>query len=215
MAWPRTTRWAAERIARARRLSAFWVSTHLELAWSLLGYHWPFPALVPRPVARRQAVRVLGHWAAKSPAPILAENMPRSHCGGHAYLVDPTFITQVIKETSCRLLLDMAHARVSAALLEQPVRAYIERLPLDRLMEVHVSGPRPRVRRQQLSAARGAPDPGRLAAAHEPLQDEDYELLAWFLGAARPRAVTLEYRQDATMITEQLQRLRQVLDRSE
>jgi hypothetical protein len=60
-----------------------------------------------------------------------------------------------------------------------------------------MSGPRPR--------------DGVLADAHEPLMDEDYELLRDVLGQARPLALTLEYYRDEAALLEQVARLRELL----
>ena len=59
------------------------------------------------------------------------------------------------------------------------VRSYLEKLPLERTMQIHVSG----IREQY----------GRLRDAHESLQEEDYIVLKWLLGKSKPLVVTLEY----------------------
>jgi uncharacterized protein (UPF0276 family) len=90
---------------------------------------------------------------------------------------------------------------VAAHYQGQPVREYLARLPLDRLVEIHVSGPRP-----------GPFPDGRLIDAHQPMQEADYDLLAWVLEQRQPRAVTLEYSRDRAQIVAQLVRLRALLD---
>ena len=50
---------------------------------------------------------------------------------------------------------------------------YLQPLPLERVVQVHVSGPR-RV-------------DGRLVDAHQPLQKEDYDLLEFILARLIPR----------------------------
>ena len=137
--------------------------------------------------------------------PVLVENMPRWSRHGPAYVVNPAFISSVIEATRCGLLLDLAHARVAARYQGEPVRDYLARLPLDRLVEIHVSGPRP------LPASKGTSG-GRLFDAHEPVQEPDYALLAWVLERTRPRAVTLEYSKDRAQLKAQLDRLRRLLD---
>jgi uncharacterized protein (UPF0276 family) len=121
-------------------------------------------------------------------------------------VVDPAFISSVIEETNCGLLLDLAHARVAACYQDEPVRHYLARLPLNRLVEIHVSGPR------SLPASDGASG-GRLFDAHEPMQEADYALLTWVLERTRPQAVTLEYSKDRAQLKAQLDRLRTLLDR--
>jgi len=199
VAWPRSNNWIKKQVELTLWLRTPWVSAHLEMGLSPLNYHWPPLTLVPAALAKRWAVNTLQSWAIESPVPLLVENMPRSHTNGHDYQADPLFISQVVEESSCRFLLDLAHARVSAAMRQQPIREYLTQLPLHRLVEIHVSGPRP---------IKG----GRLVDAHQSLQEQDYSLLKWVLSRARPQAVTLEYWRDATLLQEQLLHLRRLLD---
>jgi uncharacterized protein (UPF0276 family) len=197
--WPRSGRWITEQVRLTRFVDAPWASVHLDIGLPYAIYYWPLTALLPRALAERWAVHTLQRWAAQSPVPLLAENMPRWARDRPAYVVDPAFISRVVESADCALLLDLAHARVSAYMLGQPAREYISQLPLDRLIEVHVSGPR------------RSPANGRLLDAHEPLQEEDYALLAWVLERARPQAVTLEYGRDRAHLEAQLLRLQQLL----
>jgi len=198
VAWPRSQRWIIEQTNRTRWLKTPWVSAHLDFISCRLSEQWPFGRLIPRSLAKRWAVSTLQRWAALSPVRLLVENMPCPRRNGHTYLVDPAFITQIVEEADCHFLLDLAHARVSAAMRGQPVREYVQQLPLDRLVEIHVSGPR------QLD--------GRLVDVHQSLQEKDYALLEWALGLARPLAVSLEYWRDGALLKEQLLRLRRLLD---
>jgi uncharacterized protein (UPF0276 family) len=199
--WPRGGRWIAEQVRLTRLLDAPWASVHLDIGLPYAIYRWPLTALLPRSLAERWAVRTLQRWGAQSSVPLLAENMPRWDRDRPAYVVDPVFITRVIEGAGCGLLLDLAHARVSAHSRGQPARAYIAQLPLDRLTEIHISGPRP------------SPADGRLLDAHESLQEEDYALLAWVLDRSRPQAVTLEYSRDRLQLEAQLLRLQELLRR--
>lgn len=199
--WPRGERWIAEQVRLTRLADAPWVSVHLDIGLPYAIYRWPFTALLPPSLAERWAVRTLRCWAVQSPVPLLAENMPPWKRDRPAYVVDPGFITRVIEGAGCGLLLDLAHARVSAYRRGQPARDYVSQLPLDRLTEIHVSGPRP------------SPADGRLLDAHEALQEEDYALLAWVLERARPQAVTLEYDRDPVQLEAQLLRLQELLGR--
>jgi uncharacterized protein (UPF0276 family) len=135
--------------------------------------------------------------AAAIPVPLILENL--DYCPGGAYeqICEPPFIAAVLAETGAGLLLDLAHARVSAARLSIPIGEYLAELPLDRVRQLHVSGPRPR--------------DGTLADAHEPLLDEDYALLCDVLRRTRPFALTLEYFRDEAALHEQIGRLRKLL----
>lgn len=130
--------------------------------------------------------------------PLLLENMPHWPLEEADVATTPRFITRVLASTECEFLLDTAHVRVSAVALGWDVYRYLEALPLERVVEIHVSGPGLRN--------------GRLWDLHEPLKNVDYAILEWCLQHTRPRVVTLEYWKDATELWGQLTRLRQVLD---
>jgi uncharacterized protein (UPF0276 family) len=117
---------------------------------------------------------------------------------GYDFEVQTERITQVLDKTGCGLVLDTGHARISAAALGVDVYDYVNDLPLNRVVQVHVSGPRVR--------------DGRLVDAHEPLQDVDYALLDFVLARTHPRVVTLEYIRQREALREQLFNLRDVLD---
>jgi len=109
----------------------------------------------------------------------------------------PDFIGRVLEETQCGLLLDIPHACITAATLDRDVRSYLEEFPLDRTIEVHVSGVRC--------------ENGQWAGSHEPLQDEDYALLEWLLQRSAPRAVTLEYWKDPAQAHDQILHLNKLI----
>lgn len=95
-------------------------------------------------------------------------------------------------------MLDIGHARVSAARLGEDVLDYLRNLPLNRVVQVHVSGPRMR--------------DGRLFDAHESLQEADYELLEFVLEQTQPQVVTLEYIRERESLQKQLFRLSDFLN---
>src|SRR5262249_43415750 len=110
--------------------------------------------------------------AAAIPAPLILENLDYCPGGAYEHICDPAFIAAVLDETGAGLLLDLAHARVSASRIGVPIEAYLAQLPLERVRQLHISGPRPR--------------DGVLFDAHEPLLDEDYALLEWVLRRSEP-----------------------------
>jgi len=54
--------------------------------------------------------------------------------------VKPDFLYQLITETGLNLLLDISHALVSSYQLGMTIYEYLERLPLDAVREIHVTG---------------------------------------------------------------------------
>ncbi len=129
--------------------------------------------------------------------PVLIENLDYNPTGAYEHVCEPEFIAEVLAATEVGLLLDLAHAQVSASRLGYEMWTYLAELPLERVRQLHVSGPRP--------------IGDTLADAHEPLRNEDYALLADLLSETTPWAVTLEYGKDEQALLDQLDRLRRLL----
>jgi uncharacterized protein len=179
------------------------VSFHLDVPNSRLFRFWK-KAGVPLPIfrrdfAKRQAIENIQILQKAFSILIAIENQAYHRRNGHDYLVDPQFIQEVVQAAGCKLLLDLGHARVSAAMRGEAVNDYILRLPFEEVIEIHVSGPRLYK--------------GRLRDLHQPLADEDYDLLRFALPrCSNLQVVTLEYYGPAEFLTTQLQALRQILD---
>jgi len=184
----------------------------------------PVSALLPRQVALDNIVRNARALAAQLPVPLLLENIPLFPNLAHMFICEPELIAEVIEATGCDLLLDLAHARSSADVLGIEIHDYLSQLPLERTVEIHLSGPRPcrelDSRRHDLVLDNAASvahivrfGEDNLIDAHMPLQDVDYALLEWALQRTEPRAVSLEYFREAEPLREQLERLARILGR--
>ncbi|NWF67620.1 MAG: DUF692 family protein [Chloroflexi bacterium] len=96
----------------------------------------------------------------------------------------PEFVTGLIESSGGGLLLDLAHAAIAAQHLGMDVRAYIEKLPLYRLRELHVTG---------------TFNDNGYWRDHFPMRDEDWALYEWALANIRagrwaePQIVACEY----------------------
>ena len=179
-----------------------WVSMHLTL-WlpGMVGLMLRHGWKMPLPDAKRATRRFV--WQVKKLArairvPVTLENVVPLPFDGYDFEVRTERIAEVLDRTGCGLTLDTGHARVSAAVLGMDVHDYVESLPLARVVQVHVSGPRMRA--------------GRLVDAHEPMQAEDYDLLGFVLERANPQVVTLEYIREREALREQLHWLRMILE---
>lgn len=118
---------------------------------------------------------------AKLQVPLLLENVPLGGSKGiYPLCVQPGFIREMLDATGTDLMLDTAHLRCAAYHLGVDERAYATALPLERVREIHVCGPR-------LEPGAGMRD------RHRELEEEDYALLAWLLERTAPAMVTLEY----------------------
>lgn len=190
----------AELRALVRHTDAPWLSVHISL--------WPWETLrKAHDQGRRPTALDLGSHLEDFFArvrslresleiPLLLENAPGLPGMQNDPESDPITIAAVLEATGCPFLLDLSYAQTAAANwgFVDP-RRYLERLPLDRIVEVHLSAPR---RLQD----------GRLIDAHEPTREEDHDLLQWLLKRAHPEVVTLEYWKDSNALLEQIVRLK-------
>jgi len=176
-----------------------WVSVHIsvwqpgELQKLKTGLQIPLPDME---LGRQQFIEKVKRLARAIQVPVLIENVEPLPFEGFNGWARPDFICDVIAQTGCGFLLDTGHARISAENLGMAVHDYLQLLPLERVVQVHVSGPR-RV-------------DGCLVDVHQPLQNEDYDLLEFILAKTYPQVVTLEYIQEAGALQQQLGRLRHI-----
>ena len=179
-----------------------WVSMHITrwlpgMVWLMLRHGWRMPCPSPERATRR-FIRRVRKLARTIGVPVTLENIEPLPFDGYDFEVRTERITEVLEKTGCGLLLDTGHARISAAVLGMDVRDYLCGLPLARVVQIHVSGPRMR--------------DGRLVDAHEPLQAIDYQLFDFVLARTHPRVVTLEYTRRREPLREQLRDLRTILE---
>jgi len=179
-----------------------WVSMHITMwlpgmVWLMLRHGWRMPLPNPQRATRR-LIRQVIRLARSIAAPVTLENTEPLPFDGYDFEVQAERITEVLEKTGCGFVLDIGHARVSTGVLDTDVYDYLSGLPLDRVVQVHVSGPRVR--------------DGRLVDAHEPPQEIDYALLDFVLARTNPQVVTLEYVHERDALREQLFRLRDILD---
>ncbi len=130
--------------------------------------------------------------------PLLVEN--NNHLGTDAYalVTDPAFIGEVMDQAGADLLLDVAHARISACNTGRDEAEYFAALGLDRALQVHLS--------------RHAECGGRARDAHEALGEADWDYFAGLLPRLPGlRYATIEYYKDPERLLAQIARLREVL----
>jgi hypothetical protein len=178
-----------------------WLSLHIELLpvvlyrlASRLGLYLSPPA-VGR--ATQRFMRYLDRVKTTVGMPLILENLPSLPGEKYHYAADPAILADLLERMDCGVLLDLAHARLSATFRGQAVEEYLAVLPLERVRQIHVSGIRQRN--------------GRWHDAHEPMGAEDYRLLNWALARCDPAVVTLEYFRQEAPLREQIERLAEVL----
>jgi hypothetical protein len=116
---------------------------------------------------------------------LAAENYNYYPTGMYEHVCRPDFIGRFLERMDLGLVLDIAHAVVSADNLKLDRMAYIRELPLDRVVEIHVSRPR-----------RFGPI---MADFHAAPQKEDFDFLAsvlHMLPSTDEVLVAIEYYRD-------------------
>lgn len=102
---------------------------------------------------------------------VIAENAPYRPTGTLLRpAVEPAFITQVIEETGCGLLLDISHAMISAHHLGITAQEYMTCLPVKSLRELHFAG---------------VHDLNGWLQDHLPALPTDWEILRWVMEQIR------------------------------
>jgi hypothetical protein len=178
-----------------------WLSLHIELlplARYVLGTRvgiYLDPPGSGRAVQR--FVGLLDRVRAVVDLPVILENLASLPVEKYHYAADPAVLVELLALADCRLLLDLAHARLAAGFRGQPVEEYVSALPLERVQQIHVSG----IRRKDC----------RWYDAHDSLQEEDYRLLEWTLERCTPTVVTLEYFRQEVPLRQQIERLGEML----
>lgn len=140
---------------------------------------------------------------------VIIENVPYRSQAGKVLRpsVEPDTICKLLENTGCRLLFDLSHARISAHYLGIPEETYIQRLPMERMAEMHFTGTQWR--------------DGKLTD-HLEAQEADWQALEWVLQRCRggdwpePWLLAFEYggvgekfewRSDPSIIAGQVPRL--------
>jgi len=108
---------------------------------------------------------------------VVLENIPYRKYYEHClYLIQPDVIAQIVYENDCNFLFDISHARKAALFLQMSFEEYVSKLPMDRVVEIHLAG------------MFTMPD-GTQMDYHGIMNDEDYR----FLEEAVEKYPTLQY----------------------
>jgi hypothetical protein len=137
--------------------------------------------------------------------PLAFENISQYAVVGQPEMPEHAFIAEILGRTSAGLLLDVNNVYVNSQNFHFDAREFLNQLPLDRVLEIHVAGHERRAG-------------GLVIDTHgEPVCDPVYDLLEWTLERTGPVPVLLE-RDNAVPPLEELlrevDRLQQVYDRA-
>jgi len=157
-----------------------WHSDHLSFSSSDgVSLHDLLPVPFNHATARRIAARIR-EAAERLERPMLVENISYYTTLGRSELAEPEFISDVLESANAGLLLDINNLDVNAKNHGFDPWSWLSRIPLDRVVEIHVAGPEPY-------------GDGLLLDTHgSPVRDSVYELLAWVLERTGPMPVLLE-----------------------
>ena len=114
------------------------------------------------------------------PVPLILENSPQYFAVPGSTMSMVEFIREVVARTSVGLLLDLTHFLITSMNTGVDAIQELERMPLEQVVEIHISG---------LNVQSGIAWDDHAT----PAPAQVYELLAQVLRRVRPRALTLEY----------------------
>jgi len=139
---------------------------------------------------------------ARFAVPIILENSPQYFEVPGSTMSMPAFVAEIARRCDVDLLLDVTHFMITMSNMDlDPVNS-VHQLPLERVVEVHLSG---------MSKQSGRWWDDHSAPVPEPV----FNLLRQISGRIRPKAVTFEYNWAPSMpesvLTEQITRVRDLL----
>ena len=136
------------------------------------------------------------------PVPLILENSPQYFFVPGSTMDMSTFVSAVARRCDVDLLLDLSHFLITARNMGFDPLQDIDRLPLERVVEVHISG---------MSSQSGIVWDDHA----EPASPLLFDLLERVMQRARPRALTIEYnwspRFPMSVLCEHLERARSLL----
>jgi uncharacterized protein (UPF0276 family) len=175
--------------AEAERMAVPWISEHLAFisADPLPGAESDEPAQLTYTVCPQlseevvdQVARNVAALAPKLPAPLIVENSPLYFEMPGSSMNMVQFVSRVVEATGIGLLLDLSHYLIAASNTGFDAEREFERLPLENVVEVHLSG-------QSLQSGIHWDDHAC------PASERQFALLERLLERSRPQAITFEY----------------------
>ncbi len=120
--------------------------------------------------------RRLREWAG---VPLALENFNYHPTNAYEYICEPELFCSLLEAIQADMLLDLAHARISANNMKWPsLQDYLLALPLPKVREIHFTRP----------GWQG----DQMVDLHQPVQADDLEILDWVLDRTPEPYVTLE-----------------------
>jgi len=164
------------------RIEPVLVSEHL--AWSRIGGHY-LPDLLPVPRTNDTLARLADNISRTQDVlqrRIALENPSHYlHMEQHSWS-EPDFLRELVRRTGCGLLVDVNNVHVSACNLGTDAHHYVDQLPFDDILEIHLAG-----------HSADASLPGLLVDSHDaPVAAAVWELYAHLLARTGERPTLIE-----------------------
>jgi uncharacterized protein (UPF0276 family) len=181
-----------DQLARlAEDTGALWASDHLCFSSAFgVEYH----ELVPLPFTEEALEHVVARTRqvkAHLPIPFALENPSYYIAYGADEMSEATFLRQLLERADCGLLLDVNNVYVNSCNHGYDPRAFIDALPLDRVMQIHMAG--------------HTRDGDVVIDTHgAPVIDAVYDLYAYTLERTGPVSTLLEWDHDIPPLGELL-----------
>lgn len=140
-----------------RRYGARWYSDHLCLT-HVAGAETH--DLLPLPFTDEAVLRAAARIKELSEAlelPLAVENVSAYLRAPGGVMEEATFVRRVVEEAGCHLLLDVNNVFVNAVNFRLDARAYVQALPLDRVIQIHVAGHDEEIAGELLIDSHGSP----------------------------------------------------------
>lgn len=160
--------------------------------------------LLPLPYTRETVKHVVGRIRLVQEymeRPFLLENISCYMRFAHDEMTEPEFLSAVLEEADCGLLLDVNNVYVNSVNFGFDPYQYLNSIPLERAVQIHIAGHK---RRE-----------GMIIDTHgAPIIDAVYDLLAYTIGKTRIHAILLERDQnfpDFKEIEQELAKIRSVV----
>lgn len=116
----------------------------------------------------------------------------------YKYITDPTFISEIIYENKLYFLFDIAHARIAAFNKGMDYEEYKGRLPLDKIIQLHISSYK--IRNGLAYDIHDYPDKEIFNEVREIIRKSDVKYL------------TIEYYKDMVYLLESLHKVKEIID---
>ncbi len=97
--------------------------------------------ILSRDELKKEIKRKLNIIKENFPNKIAIENTNYYPFPAYEHVTDPEFLSEIVYENDIYFCLDVAHAIITSRNLDNLLKSYIDALPLDRCIEVHLSKP--------------------------------------------------------------------------